>query len=171
MVHVSWDDAVAFCKWKGKRLPTEAEWEYAARGGLVGQPYSWGAKPQGPANWRANTWQGDFPFSNTAEDGFATTAPVGSFPPNGFGLYDMSGNVWEWVADWYRPDAYATSEKKNPKGPATSYDPQEPGMPKHVQRGGSFVCADSYCVRYKVGGRGKSSPDSSHYHTGFRCAK
>jgi sulfatase modifying factor 1 len=171
VVHVSWDDAVAFCAWKGKRLPTEAEWEYAARGGLAEKSYTWGSTPQGPERWRANTWQGEFPFTNTREDGYRTTAPVGSFSPNGYGLYDMSGNVWEWVSDWYRPDTYSHSEPKNPQGPPNSLDPNEPGVPKRVQRGGSFLCADSYCVRYKAGGRGKSSPDSSHMHVGFRCAK
>lgn len=171
VVHVSWYDAVAFCKWKGKRLLTEAEWEYAARGGLDQKRFTWGDTPQAKGDFRANTFQGDFPFENTKEDGYLTTAPVASFPPNGYGLYDMSGNVWEWVADNYRPDTYKSAPASDPRGPKDSFDPSEPGVPKKVQRGGSFLCADSYCMRYMPGGRGKSSPDSSHMHVGFRCGK
>jgi formylglycine-generating enzyme required for sulfatase activity len=171
VVHVCYDDAVAFAKWAGKRLPTEAEWEFAARGGLDRRRFTWGdeAKPGGKV--MANTWQGDFPIRNTLEDGFAGTAPVGSFPPNGFGLCDMSGNVWEWCADWYQPKYLDILARRNPKGPATSFDPAEPGIAKRVQRGGSYLCCDSDCKRYMVGGRGKGDPDSSTNHIGFRCAR
>jgi formylglycine-generating enzyme required for sulfatase activity len=119
----------------------------------------------------ANIWQGQFPYENTAEDGFRGTAPAASFPPNGYGLYDMAGNVWEWCADWYRPDYYVDSPVDNPQGPADSYDPHEPGIPKRVQRGGSFLCSDLYCTRYLPGARGKGSPDSGLSHVGFRCVR
>jgi len=170
VVHIAYDDAVAFAQWAGKRLPTEAEWEFAARGGLDRQPYAWGdeLKPQGKP--MANTWQGEFPHLNTAEDGFLGTAPVASFPPNGFGLSDMSGNVWEWCSDWYQPQ-YNGADARNPQGPATSNDPSEPGVPKRVQRGGSFLCCDNYCQRYKMGARGKGDPESSANHIGFRCVR
>src|ERR1043166_8829532 len=125
VVHVCYDDAAAYATWAGKRLPTEAEWEFAARGGLEGKKYAWGDELKPGGKWMANVWQGEFPKENTAEDGFVTTAPVGSFPPNGYALYDMAGNVWEWCADWYRPDYYATSPAENPKSPSSSDDPDE----------------------------------------------
>jgi formylglycine-generating enzyme required for sulfatase activity len=171
VVHVSWDDAAAYAKWAGKRLPTEAEWEFAARGGLAGKPYAWGDELKPGGKWMANVWQGAFPKENSREDGFVTTAPVMSYPPNAYGLYDMAGNVWEWCSDWYRPDYYAQSPRRDPKGPDTSHDPQEPGVPKRVQRGGSFMCSDLYCVRYRVAGRGKGEPVSAANHIGFRCVK
>ena len=168
VVHVCWDDAVAFARWAGKRLPTEAEWEYAARGGLEGKRYVWGDEFRPEGRWRVNNWQGQFPIGNTSEDGFPRTAPVGSFPPNGFGLVDMAGNVWEWCADWYRP-GYPSGPRQDPRGPDSSYDPNEPGIPKRVQRGGSFLCGDLYCTRYLPGARGKGATDSGASHVGFRC--
>jgi formylglycine-generating enzyme required for sulfatase activity len=169
VVHICWDDAVAYAKWAGKRLPTEAEWEFAARGGLERKPYTWGDELLPGGQWQANIWQGKFPSENTLADGFRATAPVGSFPPNGYGLYDMAGNVWEWCADWYRPDYYEKSPDRNPPGPNDSFDPLEPGVPKRVQRGGSFLCSDLYCIRYRPGTRGKGAVDSGQSHAGFRC--
>jgi formylglycine-generating enzyme required for sulfatase activity len=170
VVHVCWDDAVAFCKWSGKRLPTEAEWEFAARGGLTQKPFVWGDELRPGGKIMANTFQGRFPVQDRKEDGFARTSPVGKFAPNGFGLYDMAGNVWQWCSDWFRPDYYAQSPAKNPQGPADSYDPDEPGIPKRVHRGGSFLCTDQYCSRYMPGGRGKGAVDTGTSHVGFRCA-
>jgi formylglycine-generating enzyme required for sulfatase activity len=176
VVHVAYQDAEAYCKWEGKRLPTEAEFEFAERGGLNRKPYAWGDEFKPDGKFMANTFQGHFPDKNTAEDGYTTTAPVASFPANGYGLYDMSGNVWEWTSDWYRPDYYqilaASGEVvRNPQGPADSFDPGEPGVPKKVQRGGSFLCTDQYCSRYMVGGRGKGDPDTGTNHLGFRCVE
>ena len=171
VVNTCWDDAAAYAKWAGKSLPTEAQWEYAARGGLDRQRYVWGAELTPNGKWQANIWQGRFPNENTELDGFRGTSPVASFPPNGYGLYDMAGNVWEWCADWYRPDYYENSPLENPQGPRESFDPSEPGMPKRVQRGGSILCSDMYCIRYLPGARGKGAPDTGLSHLGFRCVK
>ncbi|HYF97807.1 MAG TPA: formylglycine-generating enzyme family protein [Coxiellaceae bacterium] len=173
VVHVSWDDANAYCQWAGKRLPTEAEWEWAARGGLTNKIYPWGDELIDEGRVKANTWQGEFPYKNTLRDKYYYTAPVKSFAPNAYGLYDMAGNVWEWVGDWYSADYYAASEIAvvNPQGPSHSYDPEEPTMPKKVLRGGSYLCNESYCSGYRVSARMKTSPDTSMEHVGFRCAK
>lgn len=171
VVQICYTDAIAYCKWAGKRLPTEAEWEYAARAGKHFDKFYWGndLKPNG--KFVANIYQGDFPYKNLKEDGFANTAPVKSFPPNAFGLYDMEGNVWEWCNDFYRPDYYAQSPSVNPRGPKDSYDPDETGVVKHVQRGGSFICSDQYCIRYRAGSRGKGETNSAGDNLGFRCVK
>jgi formylglycine-generating enzyme len=169
VVQVAYTDAVAYAKWAGKRLPTEAEWEFAARGGKQYQTYYWGNELKPAGKWMANIFQGSFPYYNKKEDGYETTAPVKSFPPNAFGLYDMEGNVWEWCSDWYRPDYYSHSPVVNPQGPKDSYDPEEPGQQKHVQRGGSFLCSDDYCIRYKAGSRGKGETSSAGNNLGFRC--
>jgi formylglycine-generating enzyme len=173
VVHIAYDDAVAYCKWAGKRLPTEAEFEFASRGGLDRKRYVWGDVFMPGGKHMANTFQGSFPDTNTAEDGYTGTAPVGSFPANGYGLSDMAGNVWEWTSDWYRADYYQTLTASgeiavNPAGPADSFDPGEPGVAKRVQRGGSFLCTDQYCSRYIAGGRGKGEPDTGTSHLGFR---
>jgi sulfatase modifying factor 1 len=171
VVHISYEDALAYCKWAGKRLPTEAEWEFAAQGGKGNNKYYWGNELKPNGKWMANIFQGNFPESNTLEDGFKETAPVKSFPANPYGLYDMEGNVWEWCYDLYRPDYYKISPAFNPQGPEDSYDPEEPGLVKHVQRGGSFLCSDDYCIRYKAGGRGKGETTSASNNLGFRCVK
>jgi formylglycine-generating enzyme len=172
VVHISWDDAMAYATWAGKRLPTEAEWEFAARAGLKDQPYTWGSAAVEQGKPKANTWQGSFPNQNTSWDTFSGLAPVKSFAPNKYGLYDMAGNVWEWCADWYRPDYYQQLEGKaisNPQGPKDSYDPDEPTIAKRVTRGGSYLCNDSYCSGYRVSARMKSAPDTGLQNTGFRC--
>lgn len=173
VVHISWYDAAAYCKWAGKRLPTEAEWEWAARGGLQDKVYPWGNEPVDEGKIKANTWQGRFPDRNTLKDKFYGLAPVASFAANGYGLYDMAGNVWEWCADYYNNKYYGTLTKGavNPKGPANSFDPDEPYAKKRVIRGGSFLCNESYCTGYRVSRRMKSTEDSGMEHLGFRCVK
>jgi len=174
VVHIAYADAIAYAKWAGKRLPTEAEWEFADRGGLVGKLFPWGDEFRPEGKFLANTYQGPFPVKDSGEDGFVGPAPVKSFPPNPYGLYDMSGNVWEWASDWYRADTYASRAAgvtKNPNGPESSFDPSEPGVAKRVQRGGSFLCTDQYCTRYMAGTRGKGEPDTGTNHAGFRCVQ
>ncbi len=170
-IHISYEDAAAYAKWAGKRLPTEAEWEFAAQGGKGNHTYYWGDQLKPGNKWVANIYQGNFPDKNTNEDGYTGAAPVKSFPPNPYGLYDMDGNVWEWCEDLYRPDYYNKSPRDNPKGPSDSYDPDEPGAVKRVQRGGSFLCSDDYCIRYKAGSRGKGEVTSGSNNLGFRCVK
>jgi formylglycine-generating enzyme len=162
VVHLSWDDAAAYCQWAGKRLPTEAEFEFAARGGLEGAEFAWGDEFNPKGQFRANTWQGVFPEADRAEDGFPGVAPVKSYTPNGYGLYDMTGNVWEWVHDWYDPEYYSKSPTKNPKGPSE-------GRQK-VQRGGSWLCSENYCQGYRVAARMQTDRDSGLNNLGFRCA-
>jgi sulfatase modifying factor 1 len=176
VVHVTHSDALAYAEWAGRRLPTEAEWEFAARGGLTGQLFPWGDEFKQGGRWTANTHQGHFPDHDAGEDRFIGVAPVAQFPPNGYGLYDVGGNVWEWVSDWYRPDYYAdlaaTSKvARDPNGPATAFDPSEPGVKKRVHRGGSFLCTDQYCSRYMVGTRGKGDVGTGTNHLGFRLVK
>lgn len=171
VVQVCYEDALAYATWEGKRLPTEAEWEFAAQGGHPNQKFYWGNELKPEGKWAANIYQGRFPDANTGEDCFMGIAPVSSFPPNGYGLYDMDGNVWEWCNDFYRPDYYAKSPLKDPAGPADSYDPEEPGTVKRAQRGGSFLCSDEYCIRYRPGSRGKGEISSASDNLGFRCVK
>lgn len=163
VTQISWNDAVAYAKWAHKRLPTEAEWEFAARGGLIGKKYAWGddLRPNGKvvANW----WQGTFPDKNTNEDGFISRAPVKSFAPNGYGLYDTAGNVWEWTADWYAADYYKTSPPENPRGAKTGDE--------RVIRGGSFMCAENFCTNYRVAARSQTAPDTGLNNLGFRCVR
>lgn len=172
VVHISWYDASAYAKWAGKRLPTEAEWEYAARGGKMEAAFPWG---DSIGDNKANFWQGDFPVQNEVKDGFAKLAPVKQFPPNVYGLYDMAGNVWEWCSDWYHAEYYECVEAKalgnNPQGPDISFDPYMPDASQKIVRGGSFLCNDSYCSGYRSAARMKSSPDTGLEHTGFRCVR
>lgn len=162
VVHVSWKDADAFCRAEGGRLPTEAEWEFAARGGVAGQTFPWGEELRPGGKPAANWWQGTFPYDPKVEDGFLQFAPVGRFKANGFGLYDMVGNVWEWTADWFSRDAYAKSAPRDPKGPATGAE--------RVIRGGSWMCSENYCRNFRNAARSMSAPDSGLDNLGFRCA-
>lgn len=176
VVQIAYDDALAYAAWAGKRLPTEAEWEYAARGGLEAKEFAWGDEFRPRGRFRANTFQGRFPDDNTAEDGYRATAPVRAFAPNGYGLFGIAGNAWEWVADWYSPDYYADLARRSPlsidpRGPAEGFDPDEPAVPKRVQKGGSFLCSDDYCGRYRPGARGKGEPRSTANHIGFRLVR
>jgi formylglycine-generating enzyme required for sulfatase activity len=181
VVHIAYADAEAFAVWAGKRLPTEAEWEFAARGGLDRTAYAWGDELAPDGAMLANYWQGDFPHQNSLADGFERTSPVGSYPPNGYGLFDMIGNVWEWTADWYadRPGATTAGKSccvpRNPRGGGkeASRDPRDPGhaFGRKVLKGGSHLCADNYCRRYRPAARYPQTIDTSTSHIGFRCAR
>ncbi|MBD2655139.1 formylglycine-generating enzyme family protein [Synechocystis sp. FACHB-383] len=167
VVHIAFEDAQAYANWAGKALPTEAQWEFAARGGLKDKIFAWG-NTYNPK--KANTWQGKFPIKNSKEDGYLGTAPVGSFPPNGYGLYDMTGNVWEWTEDWYQwgHDHQANQSDPIANKEQESFDPRDPGIAKHVIKGGSFLCALNYCSRYRPSAREAQSPDTGTSHIGFR---
>jgi formylglycine-generating enzyme required for sulfatase activity len=161
VVHVSWRDTEAYCRWSGQRLATEAEWEFAARGGLVQKLYPWGDKLRPNGEHRCNIWQGQFPQTDTAEDGYAGTCPVDAFPPNGYGIYSLAGNAWDWCSDWFDPAFHVTGPRIDPQGPPN-------GVTK-MMKGGSFLCHKSYCNRYRVAARLSSTPDSSTSHVSFRC--
>lgn len=167
VVQIAYEDALAYAKWAGKSLPTEAQWEFAARGGLEKKEFTWGNTYSAQ---KANTWQGKFPYQNTEEDGYLSTAPIGSFVPNGYGLYDMAGNVWEWTQDWYRAGHEGKAHKVDPivSNPKDSFDPREPGAAKHVIKGGSYLCAENYCSRYRPAAREAQAPDTGTSHIGFR---
>ena len=171
VVQIAYEDALAYCNWAGRRLPTESEWEYAANGGKTGTTFFWGDNIK-ELSKSANSWEGEFPVTNTKVDGFENRAPVKSYQPNGYGLYDMAGNVWEWTADWYNTNYYAEQATiaplKNPTGAATAYNPQNPYVKEKIIKGGSFLCSDSYCASYRISARMASSTDSSAEHTGFR---
>ena len=174
VVQMAFEDAEAYAKWAHKRLPTEAEWEFAARGGLAGKPFVWGDEFRPNRKWMANTFQGHFPTQDSGSDGFIGLAPAAQYAPNGYGLYDMAGNVWQWTSDWYRPDysarlAAVGGVARNPQGPSSPFDPSEPTEKKKVHRGGSFLCTDQYCSRYMVGTRGKGEVSTGTNHLGFRC--
>jgi len=163
VVHISWNDAQAFCHWSGQRLPTEAEWEYAARGGLVQKLYPWGDRLRPDGEHRCNIWQGEFPHLDTGEDGYTGTCPVDAFPPNDFGIYSITGNAWEWCADWFSTEHHLTASRDNPAGPLSGTS--------RVMKGGSFLCHKSYCNRYRVAARSSNTPDSSASNIGFRCCR
>jgi formylglycine-generating enzyme required for sulfatase activity len=176
VVHLAYEDAQAYAKWAGKRLPTEAEWEFAARGGQTGKLYPWGDELRPQGKWAANIYEGRFPVSDSGEDGHAGISPVAQYAANGYGLYDVSGNVWEWVSDWYRPDYFAELARsgqvaRNPQGPDTPHDPAEPSEKKRVHRGGSFLCTSEYCTRYMLGTRGKGEISTGSNHLGVRLVK
>lgn len=173
VVQIAWEDAMAYCQWAEKRLPTEAEWEWAARGGKTDNIYPWGNENVNEGAAKANYWQGLFPYQNTKKDGYATTAPVKSYAANGYGLYDMPGNVWEWCSDWFDFEYYQQNKaaKKNTVGPDRGFNPSMPYQQEKVVRGGSFLCNDDYCSGYRNSRRMGSTPDTGLNHTGFRCVK
>ena len=174
VVHVSYQDAIAYCNWSGKRLPTEAEWEYAARGGKKNKIYFWGNLSNSLHQY-VNSWEGEFPVENIIKDGFEKSAPVKSFPPNNYGLYEISGNVWEWTSDWYNLNYYVQCKKNNitdnPIGANKAYNPNNPYIDEKIIRGGSFLCNASYCASYRVSSRMATDPNTSLEHLGFRTVK
>ena len=173
VVHVAYDDALAYATWAGKTLPSEAQWEYAARGGLEGKIFTWGDEMEPGGTIMANTWQGEFPWQNLARDGFTRTSPVGAFPPNGYGLCDMAGNVWEWTRDWFRPHGAAPPASPCCAPAEASCDPAAPGIPvpRKVLKGGSHLCAPNYCLRFRPAARMPQMIDTGMSHLGFRCVR